>query len=364
MRKILKRKSIYALIVSLMLTFLDSVPIYATEGGTEAVGSVILPTVSEEIISVVLPTVGDVSPFDFFIDPQGLIYETDAAKYGGGSVEEGAHLLFHNYSGDGYDFSRYSDELIVTNKSTVPVMVRITARITDLGDIALDQDGDFDGDENPAIYLAVMDDEGNEKPLLEEGEVVIEIEMQKAPSDAYTYHYNAENDTYEYAGADDGDIEFDTYSFGLHGECNADADWQGISVSPKVTVTWEVEPVMPDESKDTNDTDGKVEKETEDIEKEEAEEPSLNDLSEEIISDEDIEEKDAEEINSTDPSDEDKTDEANEKEKNSEQPAEEITENIENYEKESKENSSSQNISVGHEDTGNAESNEIESDTP
>lgn len=244
MRKIRKEKGIYILIVTLILMLMDSVPIYATEGETEATGSVILPTVSEEIVSVVLPTVSEVSPFDFIIDPQGLIYETDAAKYGGGRVEEGAHLLFHNSSDDGYDFSRYSDELTVTNKSTVPVMARITARMTDLGEIALDQDGDFDDDENPAIYLAVVDDEGNEKPLSEDGEVVIEIEMQNAPSGAYTYHYNAENDTYEYAGADDGDIEFDTYSFGLHGECNADADWQDISVSPKVTVTWEVEPVM------------------------------------------------------------------------------------------------------------------------
>lgn len=59
-----------------------------------------------DIVNVVLPTVtaGETSPLDFLLDPQGLLYETGAMRYGGGVVEEGATLLFRN-SGGSYDFS-------------------------------------------------------------------------------------------------------------------------------------------------------------------------------------------------------------------------------------------------------------------
>lgn len=257
-------------IITTMAIPLAQIPAMAMEGGTEAFGSVMLPTIKEEIISVDLPTVGDESPFDFYIDPQGLLYETDGIKYGGGVVEEGAYLLFRNHNDGEYDFSRYSDRLSVTNRSTVPVVVKITAKISDIGDLRMDQDGVFDGEDDPAIYLAIVDDEGNERVLSEDGEVSVEIEMNQAPSEAYTYHYDESTDSYEYIYQSDEDISFDTYSFGLRGECNANADWRGTSACPRVIVTWSVDPVYP-ENHDTSDTE--TENDKEDIE-EEAEDSS------------------------------------------------------------------------------------------
>ena len=259
--------------ISIIITMaipLAQISAMAMEGGTEAFGSVMLPTIKEEIISVDLPTVGDESPFDFYIDPQGLLYETDGIKYGGGVVEEGAYLLFRNHNDGEYDFSRYSDRLSVTNRSTVPVIVKITAKISDIGDLRMDQDGVFDGEDDPAIYLAIVDDEGNERVLSEDGEVSVEIEMNQAPSEAYTYHYDESTDSYEYIYQSDEDISFDTYSFGLRGECNANADWRGTSACPRVMVTWSVDPVYP-ENHDTSDTE--TENDKEDIE-EEAEDSS------------------------------------------------------------------------------------------
>lgn len=257
-------------IITTMVIPLTRIPVMAMEGGTEAFGSVMLPTIKEEIISVDLPTVGDESPFDFYIDPQGLLYETDGIKYGGGVVEEGAYLLFRNHNDGEYDFSRYSDRLSVTNRSTVPVIVKITAKISDIGDLRMDQDGVFDGEDDPAIYLAIVDDEGNERVLSEDGEVSVEIEMNQAPSEAYTYHYDESTDSYEYIYQSDEDISFDTYSFGLRGECNANADWRGTGACPRVMVTWSVDPVYP-ENHDTSDTE--TENDKEDIE-EEAEDSS------------------------------------------------------------------------------------------
>ena len=234
-------------IITTMAIPLAQIPAMAMEGGTEAFGSVMLPTIKEEIISVDLPTVGDESPFDFYIDPQGLLYDTGAVRHGGGVVEEGAYLLFHNHDDGEYDFSGRSDRLKVTNRSTVPVNITITAKISDLGDLRMDQDGSFEDENDCAIYLAIVDDEGNERVLSEDGEVSVEVELSSAPSEAYTFRYDESTDTYEYVYQNYEDISFDSYSFGLRGECNANADWSGISASPRLMVTWSVDPVYPDD---------------------------------------------------------------------------------------------------------------------
>lgn len=179
----------------------------------------------EEVVAVDLPTVNEdeESPFDFFIDPQGLLYSTGAAAHGGGTVEDDAHLLFHNRNGEDYDFSRSSDRLSVTNRGTVPVIVTITARITDAGTLSISQDKEFAGEESCAIYLALADDDGNEQPISKDGEVSLCARLEAAPEDADAY---------------------DTYSFGLTGECNTHADWDGAKVHPVIKITWKVEPVI------------------------------------------------------------------------------------------------------------------------
>ena len=105
-----------------------------------AVDTVTLPleVYGKDVVSVALPAISEdgESPFDFIIDPQGLIYATDAAKYGGGKVEESATILFRNHDGE-YDFSRRSDSLTVKNRSNVPVIVTITASVENLGDIEI-----------------------------------------------------------------------------------------------------------------------------------------------------------------------------------------------------------------------------------
>jgi len=207
-----KRKRFFVEIVTLVMAISVPVKVSAVENDT-------LPTDAkqQDIVSVELPSLraDEESPFNFIIDPQHLIYETDASAYGGGVVEEGSNLLFHNLEEGEYDFSRYSDKLPVTNRSDVPVKVTISASITDVGDIKIVQDKDFPEDGSPYVYLALVDDEGNEQPVSEEGEVSMSA-----------------------------DIAFDTYSFGLTGECSSSADWSNISVHPKVAVTWHVEPVL------------------------------------------------------------------------------------------------------------------------
>lgn len=216
-----------------------------------AIESITLPVqaIEDDVVSISLPVISEseTSVFDFIMDPQELLYMTDAARYGGGRVEEGATLLFYNKEGE-YDFSKHSDWLTVTNRSTVPVQLTVTAQVTDFGDIKLAKSADFGESTEPEVYLAIEDGEGNILPLSADGQTAIHLEMSAVPENTYVFRLDEENHTYRYGMSMDPDmIDFDTYSFGLVGACNSNAEWQGILINPTITVTWCVEPIIPEE---------------------------------------------------------------------------------------------------------------------
>ncbi len=215
----------------------------AMDGSTEGVGEVVLPTNSENVVSVILPTVSAESPFDFLIDPERLVYKTGASKYGGGVVEEDANILFHNRLAEGVDFSRNSDLLSVTNKSSVPVDVKISARVKNLGEIKLSENTDIAELEEPVLYLALIDDDGNKK-VMSEDVIDTNITLDRAPAGVYTWIYDESSDSYRYVIGDDQDVIYDSYSFGLTGECSNSEKWKNADVQPQVEITWEIEPVL------------------------------------------------------------------------------------------------------------------------
>ena len=233
-----------------------------------AIENVILPlqVEKEDVISIDLPTIteGEKSPLDFILDPQGLLYETDAARYGGGVVEEGATLFFQNKEGE-YDFSRYSDQLAVTNRSTVPVLLTISAWVTDLGELRMVESDDFTDSDDCSIYLAVVDAQGHAHPILADGEVTIQVEMKAAPENTYVYKLSEDLQSYQLVHSEDvEEINFDTYFLRLVGACNSNADWkENISVHPVVTVTWRIEPIMTEQEEPTVDERYTVQKEDE-----------------------------------------------------------------------------------------------------
>lgn len=220
-----KHKLKTLVILAAALIVVPSQELHATENMVEPADSK-----EQEIVSVEMPTVNEdeESPFDFILDPQGLMFDTDAMLYGGGSVEEGANLLFHNKNEAEYDFSGCSDRLTVVNCSTVPVLITITATVSEAEEITLMPDRNFSDNRECNIYLALIDDEGNEQPLSKEGEVSVSVEMRRAPENV----------------GESEDIDLDTYSFGLTGECNVNGAWENITVSPRVTITWQVEPIL------------------------------------------------------------------------------------------------------------------------
>ena len=194
------------------------------------------------IISVLMPVTGDNDPFNFFIDPNNILYNSFHDRediY----VEENANLLFINRTGDVLGLSGLSDKLSIVNQSTVPVEVTVTARVENLSGINLLDNSDFGDSKECDLYLALVDEDGDEIPLNSDGEIVFKATLEKAPLEAYAYVLDPETGEYRYS-YQFGEVDFDTYSFGLKGNCNKEGDWANVPSNPKVVLTWEFEPII------------------------------------------------------------------------------------------------------------------------
>ena len=232
-----------------------------------------------QAVSVILPTVAEPSPFNFLMDPQELIYLTSAEKYGGGTVEEGATLLFRNTSG-AYDFSSYSDKLTIKNESNVAVNIIVNASISDTSGINIVSSPDFGDSTGCDMYIALVDNKGQEIPLDDDGKIVANARLAASPESNYTYYLDQETGNYACVFNPVGG--FDEYSFGLRGRCNPNGDWKDVNVTPDIVLTWSFE--AEDAETITEDTEVEV---TEEIEvqketKEETEAEKTEDKKEEV----------------------------------------------------------------------------------
>ena len=258
-----------------------------------------------DVTRIVFPVIENTNLFDFIMDPMGLVYMTNAAKYGGGAVQENATLLFKNNDGD-YLFSDTSDYLSFRNKGNVPVKVVVKATITGLGDLGMTTDRSAYEAGKPAIYLALTDNVGNEVPLLSDEETVIEAVLDVSEEDKTVYKWNSDTGSYEATETmnlnDPG-----AYFFALTGSCNPDANWNNISCKPTVKVSWSAYSLTGDQLKAAK---------AEEIEKKESEEQQESEASEEEL----------EELLEEEPSEEGNTEEGNSEEGNSEEEPEAVPE--------------------------------------
>lgn len=219
----------------------------APETGTTSGTGELEGTVETEVFVVVLPTVNaQDTTFNFILDPEGLIAKTNAGRYNSKTFEEGATLFFENTGGT-TDYSSTSNALVVTNKSSIPVDVKLEATIANATGITLTDDKTFTGDTDASIYLALTDGT-NTKPLTDAGvELTSKLEYD---TDAYEMKWDATADAgngayvYELTAAAQNQslTDFPQYSFKLTGASNAAGDWSALaSAAPEVEVTWTVD---------------------------------------------------------------------------------------------------------------------------
>lgn len=199
-----------------------------------------------DVPNVTVPIVNGESPLDYIADPMGLLYLTDAAKYGGGSVQEGATLLFKNTDG-AYLFSDTSDMLEIVNRGNVPLQVTISARIENDGYVRMvDSISMLEGIE-PSMFMALIGEDGILSVLNETGSSEISLVLDAVPDGTYNFTFNEETGRYDSEMTENADVsQFDRFVFGVTGECNTDADWIGVDDLPRITVTWKTEPILTD----------------------------------------------------------------------------------------------------------------------
>ncbi len=203
-----------------------------------------------DVVNIKLPIIGENSPFDFLIDPQGFLYSAASSRNEVGLVEEGAGVLFRN-EGEGYKFSGKSDKLTVVNKSNVPVRLSVQASISDADAVSfVNNRSELEGD-NASLFMAIGDDEGIRSIITKHGDAIIDVVLDAAPEGSYEFTWNEETQKYDYVLADGfEDEDFDSYSFYISADCNKEADWSKLSVAPRIEVTWRTEVVSEEDKKD------------------------------------------------------------------------------------------------------------------
>lgn len=178
---------------------------------------------NDDRVQAVLPT-DAVGIFDFILDPQELIYKTNASAYDGQTFEEGATLFFKRSDGEVLEnYSSTSDAVTITNTGSTPIDVAITAGITVQAkeEFAMTDDREFTEDTRPSLYLALTDGE-TEIPIMGEEEEAASLNITIPP-------------------ASEESPEGNVCSFRLTGVANKEGDWSRMkNISFEVSVTWVV----------------------------------------------------------------------------------------------------------------------------
>lgn len=234
--------------VVIIMGLLGSLPMHVSaedvSHNNESAINKLTANVETDIFQVVMPTETE-GIFDFILDPQRLINETDGAMYNGKSFEKDCTVFFRRSDGKSKkDYSCKSDSVAITNKSTMPVEVSLEVKVdpSSLEGIVMTEDSAFKKDKSASLYLAVVDGK-KEVPVGKDGVIIHKI-VEAAPDGAYEYAYNSETEKYEYRLKKDiADSVFEKYSFQLTGAANEKGDWAAFTKAvPKILVTWKVFP--------------------------------------------------------------------------------------------------------------------------
>jgi len=195
--------------------------------------------ISKEVFKVTLPTVND-EGIKFTADPQGLLNIADSDTYttGAGSV------FFLNATDD----VSKSDDIIVKNKSSYDVDVRLSVGVTGgTGVTVVDDVADLTAADTPSLYFEITDNDftGSGAVVTPVGTAknidntldAIEYEIDAQSSNPGGYTAGASGNFYGYIPVDSDASE--DITFNITGKCDTTADWTGVTL-PSLSITWSV----------------------------------------------------------------------------------------------------------------------------
>lgn len=199
----------------------------------------------EEIsgFSVVVPTSAAAAQFNFFVDPNGLLEETDYARLTGVTAAdfETDATLFFTRTPDAdatpavTKYGKDSEAITLTNKSSYEVNVEVAATVTGADKITLGEVKDDTTD--PTIELAIAS--GTETPAMitaDGGKLTGKI---AGADDNFEIQWDGSK--YVYAQIETPDESaWQTYSFNLTGACGGTWTAAQAEVEPTVELTWKI----------------------------------------------------------------------------------------------------------------------------
>lgn len=193
--------------------------------------------VNKEILAVTLPTDGDTSTFKYIVDPEGLIAETDHAKYANATFESGSNVFFQS-STDNY--TKDSAKLKVINKGSVAADVTVKAETAASDKVTMAASDTFTGT-NCDLYLGLKVADKNAVAVQTTGGTAASVTVGLAGNeDNYETTYDSSNGYKYTVKSGTPDTAWNSFEFYLTGKCNDKGVWKDITSDkvPAVTVTW------------------------------------------------------------------------------------------------------------------------------
>ena len=247
-------KKLIACVLAATLVLGSTTVVFGAENsqtGSLGGGADLEGVVNREVFSVEAPTVAYLpdatgSVYNFILDPEGLIEETEEGNYAGADFVTYGSMYFQTGA---TEYNVKSQEATVTNKSSVDVTVTLNATVTvpaSNAAVTFDADGVWAAtDTSLGIYLAIEGKDVNNDYVTGAAIVANGGAVTTDLASYGAYKVIATNDGYEYAI--DPDLEdsatADTYTFWLTGACNTNADWSGYdtTANPSIELVWTVE---------------------------------------------------------------------------------------------------------------------------
>lgn len=234
-------------------------------GGMHAEGDIANEgAIPADVIRVITPT-ARADMFNFIVDPNDLIRQSNAVRYGGVDFGPG-HLFFKNDDDGDISYSMNSDDLKVINKSTCPVNVELKVNASKGGaSFEFARTTDFKNAAGKkitgrAIYLALVNGQRS-SPVISVTENNATTHTAKLRGwieqpDAYEIGWNARENRYDYFLKDDvEDDDLPYTSYHMTGAINS-ANWDNVG-DISFNVTWSLtqekgpeENPIPDEDTD------------------------------------------------------------------------------------------------------------------
>lgn len=213
----------------------------SAEGATSGEGTIygtgdLEDYVSKEVFRISLPTV---SSTDFTIDTQGLLHVASANDY---KVEKGA-IYFTNapaVSGDSSTYSSTSDPIEIINKSSFPIDVDVTVKVTPpTGLTMVEEESALDSATAPSLYLAMKEEKDESATALKSGTNEAATKTLDGVAEGEDgYVMSVSGDEYSYKLSDTFDVsKAARASYTLTGACDQAADWTALKDESVATET-------------------------------------------------------------------------------------------------------------------------------